>query len=142
MPEQLTVEQFEEEIRPLINAAKTTLSQIRPNENHSIVSAARTKINSIITAFNVVHFTGSSCAEPIVLGAAAAKGCLPKDLTHIVAVGARTGDVTNPCGKCRQMMLDMCPQVKVVVIDGEGQIKVVGVRELLPFAYEFVPTEY
>jgi cytidine deaminase len=118
----------------LVNAARSTLTKIPPNNNHSVVAAARTKDNKIITAFNVYHFTGGPCAEPVVFGAAAAQGYLPTDLTHIVAVANRTNDVISPCGKCRQMILDYCPEIEVVVLDG-GTVRLLSVEELMPFAY-------
>jgi cytidine deaminase len=45
-------------IDDLIVAAQQTLDKIPTNDNHSVVSAARTKDGKIITGFNVYHFTG------------------------------------------------------------------------------------
>ncbi|KAF2418673.1 cytidine deaminase [Tothia fuscella] len=124
----------------LIPAANKPLDIIPTNENHSVVAAARTKDGEVITAFNVFHFTGGPCAEAVVFGAAAAQGYLPKDLTHIVAVVNRTRDVISPCGKCRQMFVDLCPQIMVGVKD-EGVLRVVTAAALLPFAYVNVDVE-
>jgi cytidine deaminase len=118
----------------LVATARETLQKIPPNQNHSVVAAARTKDGKIIAAFNVYHFTGGPCAEPVVFGAAAAQGYLPHDLTHIVAVVHRTQDVISPCGKCRQMFLDYCPEIQVVILD-EGLTRLVNVERLMPFAY-------
>lgn len=93
---------------------------------------------------DVYHFAANACAEIIALGAAAAAGA--KGLTHIVAVGNRGRGVLNPCGRCRQVLLDFYPEIKVVVVapkveeDGvvKGDVRVVGVRELLPLAYSLV----
>lgn len=46
----------------------------------------------------------------------------------------------NPCGRCRQMMMDYYPKIKVVIKTGgmgieEEDLRVVGLEELLPFAY-------
>lgn len=88
---------------------------------------------------NVYHFTGGPCAEPVALGTAAAQGVLPADLRLIVAVKRnRRKDkmlVINPCGKCRQQLMDLSPAIKVVVIDENASLKVVGIEDLLPYSY-------
>jgi cytidine deaminase len=94
-------------IKPLVDAAFQTIDKIPPNSTHNVVSAAYTKHKTIITAFNVTHFTGGPCAEQALFGAAAAQGYLPKDLRLIVAVVGGRRTVINPCGKCRQIMLDL-----------------------------------
>lgn len=43
--------------------------------------------------------------------------------------------VLNPCGRCRQQLLDLNPDIQVIVIDEAGVEKVVGIQELLPYAY-------
>lgn len=43
--------------------------------------------------------------------------------------------VINPCGRCRQQLLDLSPGIKVVVIDEDASLKVVGIDDLLPYAY-------
>jgi cytidine deaminase len=72
-----------------------------------------------------------------VLGNAAAAGV--KELTHIVAVGNEGRGILNPCGKCRQVLFDYHPNIKVVVKEkgAEGQ-KTVEVRSLLPYLYKDV----
>ena len=70
-----------------------------------------------------------------VLGTAAAAGVKDTELTHIVAMGCRRKRILNPCGKCRQALLDLHPNVKVVVVDGDGKQHLVKILELLPFPY-------
>jgi len=62
----------------------------------------------------------------------------------MVAVVRRRGKpitVINPCGRCRQVMLDYNPNVEVLVLDeshgvgDKGVVRKVRARELLPFAY-------
>ena len=68
-----------------------------------------------------------------VLGNAAAAGV--RELTHIVAVGNEGKGILNPCGKCRQVLFDYHPNIRVVVKGAEGQ-KTVAVRALLPYLYK------
>lgn len=61
-------------------------------------------------------------------------------LIMIVAVANDQRGVINPCGRCRQMLLDYYPDIKVIVRDGE-ELRVVGTTDLLPFAFRpMVPT--
>ena len=55
-------------------------------------------------------------------------------MTHVVAVANDQRGVINPCGRCRQIMFDQYPDLKVIIRDGEG-LRTETVDELLPFAY-------
>ncbi|TVY31534.1 Blasticidin-S deaminase, partial [Lachnellula occidentalis] len=57
-------------------------------------------------------------------------------LTHVVAVANDDRGVISPCGRCRQMMFDYYPDIKVIVKDDEGELTTVSPQELLPFAYD------
>lgn len=120
----------------LIAAATEALNNVpsAPNKNHSVGAACLTKNGKIIAGVNVAHFTGGPCAEPVALGAAVAQGYLPHHLTHMVAVGDRGEGVINPCGRCRQQMLDLSPDIHVLIRDGKSVIEM-AVQELLPFAF-------
>ena len=49
--------------------------------------------------------------------------------------------VLPPCGNCRQMMFEYCPDIKVIVNDENGKLIKVTARDLLPFAWEPVVCE-
>jgi cytidine deaminase len=117
--------------------------------------------HTIFTGINVSHFNGGPCAELVVLGAAAAGGCgVPGSLTHMVAVRNDGVTVLSPCGRCRQVLMDLHPDIRVIVdanprrvVPGEAaaparekddagelgggldSLRVVSMDELLPFAY-------
>jgi cytidine deaminase len=109
---------------------------------------------------SVFHFSGGPCAENTCFANAAAAGIASTfspgvvspetgkvaELELVVAVTNDKRGVINPCGRCRQMMMDYYPKIKVVIKTGgagikEEELRVVGVEELLPFAYVplFVP---
>jgi cytidine deaminase len=128
--------------RDLIARASHALSMVPPNpDNHTVAAAARSTSGLTFTGANVFHFTGGPCAELVVLGAAAAGGVLAPDIASMVAVrrNSKTGmmEVINPCGRCRQVLLDYSPAMRVIVRDKMGKEKAVAVNELLPFAYVF-----
>ncbi|KAG9243571.1 blasticidin S deaminase [Calycina marina] len=115
-----------------------------PFETHisSVSCAALSSAGRIFTGVNFTHFTGGPCAEHVALGNANAAGIMNRAtegevLTLIVAVFDRGRGVVNPCGKCRQILLDYHAGIRVVVNEG-GVYRCVGIRELLPYAFEHV----
>jgi cytidine deaminase len=60
-------------------------------------------------------------------------------VVSVVAVAKGERGVISPCGRCRQVMLDYHPWIRVIVRTGEGVgeegLETVGLGELLPFAY-------
>ena len=88
----------------------------------------------IHTGVNVFHFTGGPCAELVVIGAAAAANAGP--LVTIAAVGDRNRGVLAPCGRCRQVILDLHPDALVVLPDDTtGQTSIAPLPALLPHSY-------
>ncbi|MGP4003649.1 cytidine deaminase family protein [Streptomyces sp. 8N706] len=116
----------------LIRAATEVARTRCRGDNHSMAAAARNRDGRIITGVNAYHFTGGPCAELVVIGAAAAQGAY--DLTTMVAVGDRERGVVSPCGRCRQVLLDYFPALRVIVGTG-GRLRAVPLTELLPEAY-------
>jgi cytidine deaminase len=101
-------------------------------DQHTMAAAARARDGRIVTAVNAYHFTGGPCAELVAVGAAAAQGVY--ELETIVAVGDRERGVVPPCGRCRQVLLDYFPGLKVIVGDGD-RVREVPVADLLPETY-------
>ncbi|KAL2136967.1 hypothetical protein VTI74DRAFT_11149 [Chaetomium olivicolor] len=108
------------------------------DENHTVAAAVRSTAGKTFVALNVYHFTGGPCAELCVLGAAAAGGVLAGDIDTIVAVCRREGDIfsiINPCGRCRQTLLDYNPEIKVIMLNSDGREVEAKARELMLYAY-------
>lgn len=116
----------------LIEAAAHVARTRCRGDNHTMASAARAADGRIITAVNAYHFTGGPCAELVLIGAAAAQGAYALDT--IVAVGDRDRGVVPPCGRCRQVLLDYFPALKVIVGKG-ARTRAVPIAELLPETY-------
>ncbi|MGW0363016.1 cytidine deaminase family protein [Streptomyces sp. NPDC002990] len=116
----------------LVEAA-TELARTRCyGENHSVAAVARAQDGRTVHGVSVYHFTGGLCAELVVLGAAAAQGI--RVLDTIVAVGDRQRGVLPPCGRCRQVLLDLHPEIRVLLGAGE-RLRGVPVADLLPDRY-------
>lgn len=100
-----------------------------------MAAAARAQDGRIVTAVNAYHFTGGPCAELVLIGAAATQGAY--ELDTIVAVGDRDRGVVPPCGRCRQVLLDYFPTLKVIVGEHD-RVRTVLITDLLPESYAWV----
>ncbi|GGN56992.1 cytidine deaminase [Streptomyces kronopolitis] len=118
--------------RELIEAAADVARTRCRGDNHTMAAAARARDGRIVTAVNAYHFTGGPCAELVLIGAAAAQGAY--ELDTIVAVGDRDRGVVPPCGRCRQVLFDYFPTLKVIVGAGK-RVRAVPVADLLPHTY-------
>ncbi|MFC8342741.1 cytidine deaminase [Streptomyces sp. NPDC057280] len=116
----------------LIEAAARIARTRCRGDHHTMAAAARAADGRIVTAVNAYHFTGGPCAELVVIGTAAAQGAY--DLDTIVAVGDRNRGVVPPCGRCRQVLFDYFPALKVIVGNGD-HVRTVPVTDLLPETY-------
>lgn len=118
--------------RELVRAAAHVARTRCRGDNHTMAAAGRARDGRIITAVNAYHFTGGPCAELVLIGAAAAQGVY--ELDTIVAVGDRDRGVVPPCGRCRQVLLDYFPALKVIVGNDE-RLRTVLIADLLPESY-------
>ncbi|MGX1762203.1 cytidine deaminase family protein [Streptomyces lydicus] len=116
----------------LIEAAAHVARTRCRGDSHTMAAAARARDGRIITAVNAYHFTGGPCAELVLIGTAAAQGAY--ELDAIVAVGDRDRGGVPPCGRCRQVLLDYFPALKVIVGKGDS-IRTVHITGLLPESY-------
>lgn len=104
--------------------------------NHTVGCAILCKNGNIYKGVNCDGIHGS-CAEYITMGIAVSQG--ERDFDTIVAVHEKaTNSVISPCGNCRQMLFEYCPDIKVIVNDENGNLIKVKARDLLPFAWEAV----
>ena len=97
------------------------------DDRHTVAAAGRNADGDVFSGLNVFHFTGGPCAELVVLGVAA--GGAP--LVSMVAV-KQTG-VVPPCGRCRQVLFDYFPDLRVVIDLDDRRRRAVPLRELLPW---------
>lgn len=112
----------------LVDAAAATVKLHKNGETSTVAAAGRDEHGDIDVAMNVFHFTGGPCAEVVLLGVAAAKG---HRLRSIVAVVADDRGVLAPCGRCRQVLLDLAPDIEVLMPGGD----VLRPADLLPSSY-------
>jgi len=68
----------------------------------------------------------------VALGSALAAG--QPDLVAL-AVIADSPDPVSPCGACRQVMIELAPDLQVVLANLQGDTQVTTARDLLPGAF-------
>lgn len=101
-------------------------------ENHTVGAAIRCKNGKVYVGVNVYSVHGA-CAEMIAIGAAITAG--EREFDTIVAImGRGEGGVLAPCGNCRQMLVDYCPEIDVIINSDEG-LKKLKAKDLIPYAY-------
>lgn len=119
----------------LIKAALEVLEQSFDDGvyNHTVGCALLCGSGKIYCGVNCDGIHGS-CAEYITVGTAYSAG--EREFNTIVAVHEKaTNSVLAPCGNCRQMMVEYCPDILVILNDDEGNLIKVKARDLLPFAW-------
>ncbi len=101
--------------------------------HHTVGCALLCKDGSIFCGVNCDGIHGS-CAEYITMGMAISQG--KREFDTIVATHEKhLNGVVPPCGNCRQMLLEYCPSIKVIVNDEKGELIKVKAEDLLPFAW-------
>ena len=102
--------------------------------NHTVGCALLCKNGEIYKGVNCDGIHGS-CAEYITIGIAISNG--EREFDTIVAVHDKAPNcVVSPCGNCRQMLFEYCPDIKVIVNDENGNLIKVTAKDLLPFAWQ------
>lgn len=137
------MERFEvtEKDRALIAAGLDVLSKNFDDGvyHHTVGCALLCKNGKVYSGVNCDGIHGS-CAEYITMGIAISAG--ERDFDTIVATHEKAlNGVVPPCGNCRQMLFEYCPDIKVIVNDEEGKLIKVSARDLLPFAWQPVQCE-
>lgn len=107
--------------------------------HHTVGCALLCKNGKVYTGVNCDGIHGS-CAEYITMGIAISAGEREFDTIAATHEKALNG-IVPPCGNCRQMLFEYCPEIKVIVNDEEGKLIKVSARDLLPFAWQPVQCE-
>ena len=108
---------------------------------HTVAAAIRGRDGRVWTGMHLGTTVGrlSVCAEPIALGRAVLEG--DGTIDTVVAVRHpkpeetdREMAVVSPCGACRELILDHCPDALVILKGPAGLLKM-PIRTLLPSPY-------
>lgn len=127
-----------EEDKKLIEIALSKIDSNFDNEkyNHTVGVAITCKNGKVYSGVNCGGIHGSY-AEYITMGIAVSLD--ERAFYTIIAVHkASPNKVIALCGNCRQMLVEYCPDIKVILNDyGNNPVKV-GIKELIPFACPYL----
>lgn len=125
---------FDSELQ-VIAAAESLVATLGTERNHTVAAAAMDTRGRIHTGVNVHHITGGPCAELVAIANAAAAGAGP--LVTIAATGDDGRGLLSPCGRCRQVILDLHPDALIALpaTDLAGAVDIAPIASLLPHAY-------
>lgn len=121
---------------PLILQARAVRQRAHaPYSNFQVGAALVTKSGKVFTGCNVenLSFGLTVCAERNAVFAAVAAG--EKEFTAI-AIVADSKTPVSPCGACRQVLAEFCPELEICCSNLEGERYEAKLTALLPRARE------
>ncbi len=124
-------------IEKMVRSASETLARSGDGDNHTVAASLYAEDGLIYSGMNLYHFTGGPCAEIVALARMVSDGGGTKPLA-IVAVADRERGVIAPCGRCRQILMDYCPEIQVV-LNTERGIRAMPLTAILPHVYLRAP---
>ncbi len=115
----------------LIEAAKKIINARFKHKRHHFVAAIRAESGELYTGLHLRTSLEKDdvCAEMVALSNAYAKG---EEVFESLVIVDRVGEIITPCGKCREVLFELCPDIEVIMSDLGGG-RVVKASQLLPF---------
>lgn len=125
----------------IIEAKKARLKSYSPYSHFQVGAALLTKEGKLYHGCNIENsaFSPTNCAERTAFFKAISEG--ERKFAKIAIVGGMEGTTADelcaPCGVCRQVMAEFCnpDEFEIVLCDGKGGVKVVLLREMLPYSF-------
>lgn len=119
----------------VITEAKTAQQRsYSPYSNFKVGAAIRSLDGKIFSGCNIenVSYGLTICAERTAVCAAVSAGY--RSFGEMVIV-ANSAPPCPPCGACRQFLYEFAPELKIWVLNLEGEIRFFRLRDLLPDAF-------
>ena len=111
---------------------------------HAFAPYSRFRVGAALEAADGRIFTGCNvesasygmtvCAERVAIWKAISVGV--RDFGAHLAVVVDTEHLTPPCGTCRQIIWEFCPDVTVILANLHGDAQSYHIRELIPHAFD------
>jgi cytidine deaminase len=123
----------------LISAALTARSlAYTPYSHFNVGAAVLTASGRIFSGGNIENasYSMTLCAERVALVSAYAAG---ERTIQALAVVTPTLDVASPCGACRQVIFELAPHARIILLNLNGAVRYTTPAELLP--HGFGPTQ-
>ena len=116
------------------SAIKAKQNAIPTYSNFFVGTAVLTSEGKVYTGCNIESssYSLTICAERNAIFKAISEG---EREFNAIAVAGDTEDYISPCGACRQVISDLCGEIDVILVNGNGEYIVKKTSELLPFAF-------
>lgn len=105
-----------------------------PYSKFRVGAALLCRDGSVYTGCNIENATygATNCAERTAVFKAVSEG--RREFTAI-AITSSGGDLTFPCGICRQVLAEFSPEINVILEDKDGKLHTFALSELLPHSF-------
>ena len=116
------------------SAIKAKKNALPTYSNFFVGAALLADNNKVYTGCNVESssYSLTICAERNAIFKAISDG---EREFKAIAVAGDTKDFISPCGACRQVISDLCGEIDIILVNGDGNYIVKKTSELLPFAF-------
>ena len=106
-----------------------------PYSNFKVGAALLCSDGSVYTGCNIENssYGATNCAERTAVFKAVSEG---KHEFSAIAITSSSGDITPPCGICRQVMAEFSLDMRVIFEDANGMVTSFELKDLLPLAFE------
>lgn len=121
--------------RELVAAAINHAVATHDGDAHTVAAALLTRSGRVILGLNTHHFLGGPCGEISAISNHAAH-CPDDPIVAVAAAYGPTASVIAPCGKYRQILFDLDPNIECIIRVANG-LEAHQVRALLPHAYDW-----
>ena len=105
-----------------------------PYSGFQVGAALKTASGKVYTGCNIENssFGATNCAERTAIFKAISEG--EREFTEIAVVSS-AGDITYPCGICRQVMAEFMPDAKIYFENSQKEVVESSVHEVMPFMF-------
>ena len=105
-----------------------------PYSNFHVGAALLTENDKIYIGGNIEtpSYSLTICAERTAVFKAFSEG---ERKFKAIAIASDAPEFCPPCGSCRQVLLDLCGDIDVVMINHKNELKVMKLSQLLPFPF-------
>jgi cytidine deaminase len=105
-----------------------------PYSNFHVGAALLTEDGKIYLGGNIEtpSYSLTICAERTAVFKAFSEG---ERKFKAIAIASDAPEFCPPCGSCRQVLLDLCGDIDIVMINHKKELKIMKLSQLLPFPF-------